>query len=432
MRECLEHAAKTPVALAISNQRESVLAWSRRSGTPLGPMLGWQDARTAQYCAELAAGGLGTVVRARTGLSLDPMFSAPKMRWLLDAALTSGVDVQDVLLGTVDSWLVWRLTGEHLIEAGNASRTLLMNLRTIDWDEDLCAAFGVPRSALPEIRASDAGFGVTDGREGIPAGIPVAAVLADSHAALYQHGCTAPGSGKATYGTGSSVMTPCESPDAAPEGVATTLAWITNGAPTYAREGNIVASGAALDWMARILGAPEGLSGGAFLTDLAADVAGGVAFVPAFSGLGAPYWDREATGVLTGVTAGTSRAHLARAALEAVAHQVTDVVEAIEADGGARIEMLHADGGATASGLLMQLQADLLQRPILVGDVPEASALGAAALAFHTMGLATAAAPVGTVVTPRTMPGGWEPHRRAWADAVARARGRALHGGTAS
>jgi len=427
VRECLSGGA-VPAGVAISNQRESVVAWSRRTGAPLGPVLGWQDARTADRCAALAdrRPELVDLVRSRTGLSLDPMFSAPKMRWLYEAAVAAGADPGDVLLGTVDSWLVHRLTGEHLTEAGNASRTMLLGLERLRWDPELLEVFGIRAGALPEVRGSDAGFGWTRRIPGVPDGIPVVAVLADSHAALYQHGCTLPGSGKATYGTGSSVMTPCAVPAAAPDGIATTVAWVVGGRATYAREGNIIASGSALDWMARILGVPAGTSGGAFLTTLAAEVpdAGGVAFVPAFSGLGAPYWDRSAAGLLTGITAGTTPAHLARAALEAVAHQVADVLEAIESDGGVSIDRLHADGGATASHLLMQLQADLLGRQVHVADVPEASALGAATLAARTLGLAVAEPTEGVVLTPAD--DGRDERRRSWAEAVARSRAHTL------
>ncbi|HWS57675.1 MAG TPA: FGGY family carbohydrate kinase [Actinotalea sp.] len=424
--DCLAQVpGAVPVAVSVSNQRESVVAWSRATGAPLGPVLGWQDARTADACAALGAEA-AAVVRARTGLTLDPMFSAPKMRWLLDAALAAGADPADVCLGTVDAWLVRNLTGEHATEAGNASRTLLLDLRTLDWHPELLAIFGIPVGALPEVRASNAGFGATVDLGRLPAGVPVVAVLADSHSALYHHGCTRPGAGKATFGTGSSIMTPCVAPDEAPQGIATTVAWLTD-APTYAREGNIVASGSALDWMAATLGG----SGGAFLTALAGEVpdAGGVSFVPAFSGLGAPYWDRAATGVVVGVTGGTTRAHLARAALEAVAHQVADVVEAIELDGAARIDVLHADGGATASPLLMQLQADLLGREVLVADAPEASALGAALLAARTVGLAPPEAPDPTgrpPVRPSIDAVERSARRRAWARAISRSRGHAV------
>jgi len=337
----------TPIdAIALSTQRESAVIWDRRTGEPAGPVIGWQDGRTAPECDRLREHE--PLVRAKTGLALDPMFSATKLRWLLDGR-------DDLCAGTIDAFLIHRLTGEFAIEAGNASRTLLMNLETLAWDPELCALFGVPLSTLPEIRRSDAGFGST------PAGIPVKAVLADSHAALYAHGAA-----KATYGTGSSVMVPS---DHAVDGLAHTLAWLT-AAPVYAVEGNVLASAAALDWMARTLqvSALEPLALQAGTTD-------GVHLVPAFSGLGAPYWDRDATGLVTGLTLGTRPEHLARAAFESVAHQICDILDLVELDA------LHADGGATASDLLMQLQADLSGRPVLVSTSPEMSALGAADLA---------------------------------------------------
>ena len=429
---CLAKVPGTvPIALAISNQRESVVAWSRSTGAPLGPVLGWQDARTAPTCAQLVARGAGDEVRRRTGLFLDAMYSAPKMHWLLSSAIAAGAEPGDICLGTVDAWLIWNLTGGAVFatEAGNASRTLLFDLAALEWSPALLDLFGIPAAVLPEVRASDAGFGSTAELGVLPAGVPIVAVLADSHAALYFHGCTEAGTGKATFGTGSSIMVPCDGPDIAPDGIATTLAWLID-SPTYAREGNIIATGSALDWMAGVLGAGPDRSGGSFLTDLAADVddTGGVYFVPAFSGLGAPYWDRDATGVLTGVTGGTTRSHLARAALEAVAHQVADVVEAIESDGRARVEVLHADGGATASALLMQLQADLLGKPVDVADSSEASALGAALLAARTLGLApstSTAAGASPAVTPEIGSVERAQRRAGWASAVARSRGRA-------
>ncbi len=428
--ECLAQTPEVhPAGLALSTQRESVVIWSRSSGRPLGPVLGWQDARTTAACADLADVA-GDLVRERTGLPLDAMYSAPKMRWLLDAAIATGADPHDICLGTVDAWLVWNLTGEFAIEAGNASRTLLFDLHTLGWSPDLLEVFGIPARSLPAVRASDAGFGITRETGRLAAGIPVVAVLADSHAALYRHGCTQPGTGKATYGTGTSVMTPCAGADPAPAGITTTLAWLTD-EPTYAREGNIVASGSALDWMARMIGGDSTDPGGALLTALAAEVpdAGGVSFVPAFSGLGAPYWDRNAAGIVVGVTGGTTRAHLARAALEAVAHQVADVVEAIEADGRAGIDVLHADGGGTASATLMTLQADLLGRTVLVADVAEASAVGAALLAARTLRLAPDA-PAGDHqhaqargIDPSLTHAERTARRRSWSDAVARSRG---------
>ena len=413
------------LAIGISNQRETAVCWSRSTGLPFGPALGWQDARTAQWCGALAERdpSVTAVVRGLTGLSLDPMFSAPKFRALVQHALDGGADPNDVVVGTVDSWLIWNLTGEHVTEYGNASRTLLLGLESLTWEDQLLALFEIDERHLPQLRASDAGFGRTrTALGGLPAGVPVAAVLADSHSALYFHGCTGPGSGKATYGTGTSVMSPTADLTPAPHGIATTVAWHAGGKATYAREGNIVASGSALDWMATTLGAPAG-AGGAFLSDLASTVSdsGGVSFVPAFSGLGAPHWDRAAVGVITGVTGGTTREQLGLAALEAVAHQVADVVEAMESDGSARIELLHADGGATASRRLMQIQADLLARSVTVADSPAASALGVARLAAERLGFAPPDPAPGERVAPASK--NRTDARRRWAQAISRSRG---------
>jgi len=333
----------TPIdAIALSTQRESAVVWN---DDYVSPVIGWQDARTAADCDRLR--DHEPLITAKTGLALDPMFSATKLHRLLDGR-------DDLKAGTIDAFLIHRLTGEFAIEAGNASRTLLMNLKTLDWDTELCELFGVPLHALPEIRRSDGGYGEHHGT-------PLTAVLADSHAALYAHGAA-----KATYGTGSSVMVPS---DQAVDGLAHTLAWLTD-EPVYAVEGNILASAAALDWMARTLQVAK-------LEPLAqqADTTDGVHLVPAFSGLGAPYWDRDATGLISGVTLGTTPAQLARAAFESVAHQICDILDRVELD------ELHADGGATASDLLMQLQADLSGRPVLVSSSPEMSALGVADLA---------------------------------------------------
>jgi glycerol kinase len=429
VKGCLDQRPEaTVLGIGISNQRETVVCWDRATGRPFGPALGWQDARTASWCAELAERepAAAKTVRTRTGLSLDPMFSAPKFRASIDAALAAGADAADIAVGTVDSWLVWKLTGQHATDLGNASRTLLLDLTSLTWDADLVALFGIDPTHLPELRPSDAQFGATStSHGGLPEGVPIVAVLADSHAALYYHGCTRPGTGKATYGTGTSVMSPTTDSAPGPLGIATTLAWHVDGAPTYAREGNIVASGSALDWMAATLGVPQGTAGGARLTELADQVpdSGGVSFVPAFSGLGAPYWDRAAVGLLSGVTAGTTRAHLARAALDAVAHQVADVIEAMESDGSAHIDTLHADGGATASGLLMQIQATLLDRPIEVATSPAASALGVARLAAERLGVAPPPADPGYRVTPESNPQSQDAARRAWRQAIARSRG---------
>lgn len=362
------------VGIALSTQRESVVGWSRSTGRPVAPVIGWQDVRTSDWCSQLPA-GVDKLVRSRTGLRVDAMFSAPKLNWLL-SLLGPG----DLHVGTVDSWLIHQLTGgaEHLTEAGNASRTLLYDVTELGWSADLLDAFGVPRSVLPEVRASNAGFGTTAGVPGLPDGIPIVAVLGDSHAAMYGQGCRSAGMVKATYGTGSSVMTPVES--FVPDGC--TLAWLTE-QPVYALEGNIVSSGAALAWTAELLGLPDV---GA-LVELAATVpdAGGVALVPAFAGLGAPHWNRNARAAISGMSTATTRANVARACVDAVAQQICDITDWIGAT-GVPLHRLRADGGATASSLLMQTQADLLGFPVEVSDVAEISALGAAELAWTTLG----------------------------------------------
>lgn len=369
--------------VAICAQRESVVAWRRSTGAPLGPVIGWQDQRTADWCATRDGPEGESLVRRRTGLRIDPMFSAPKLHWLLTRTAAE-VPAADICVGTIDAWMVWRLTGGrvHACDAGNASRTLLYDVVDLTWSADLLDLFGVPAAVLPEVRPSNGGFGTTQGVPGLLDGTPVVTVLADSHAALYGHGCTEVGMAKATYGTGSSVMTPTSRfvPGGSP--VPCTLAWLTD-RPTYAREGNILASGAALAWTAQLLG----LSGVPELARLAEQVPdpGPVVLVPAFTGLGAPYWDRRAQAVLVGMTQQTSPAVVARAALDSVAHQVCDVVEEIEKD-NPTITVFRADGGATASALLMQTQADLLRRVVQVGDLAEVSALGAARMAWSALG----------------------------------------------
>ncbi|MEK9736808.1 MAG: FGGY family carbohydrate kinase [Candidatus Nanopelagicales bacterium] len=407
----------TVLGIAISNQRESVVAWDSLTGEPVGPLLSWQDARMTEFVAGFDD-DVRHLVRQRTGLTLDAMFSAPKMRWLLDKAAG-----QDVQLGTVDSWIVHNLTGSWSIEAGNASRTLLLDLATGTWDDELLEVFGIPRSALPEVSPSDADLGVTRGRRAIPDGVPILSVLADSHAALYAQGTDTPGVGKATYGTGTSVMIPLAALAPPAQGIDTTIAWWTSG-PTYAREGNILATGQALDWTARLLAAEDSRSGGEILGELAHGTqdSGGVTLVPAFTGLGAPHWDRAATAILSGMSATTTPAQVARAAFECVAHQVTDLVEAMTADGHVTLHQVHADGGASTSDLLMSVQADLLGLPVARARESALSPLGAAHLAARRLG--TPLPPVDRdQPTPPTMsPAVRQQVRTHWRVAVARSR----------
>ncbi|WP_062293043.1 FGGY family carbohydrate kinase [Demequina phytophila] len=409
-------AAAVPAAeiagIAISNQRESVVAWDPATGAPAGPVLSWQDTRTADRCAALAAthGGL---VTERTGLPLDPMFSAPKAAWLLEQAPAGTV------VGTVDSWLVWNLTGgTHVIEAGNASRTLLMSLETLDWDPALLEVFGVPREALPRIVPSTGPFGET-ACDGLPAGLPILAVMADSHAALRGHGGGAPEIVKATYGTGSSVMQGTGAELRRRDGLATTLAWVED-APVYALEGNIRYSGSALDWTARLLGVPSA----AALGELAATVddAAGAVLVPAFGGLGAPHWDATAVGTLSGLGAATGQAHIARAAFDSVAHQVADVAEAMLAP-GETLEAVRADGGATASSLLMQAQADALGCDVVVVGEADVALRGVAAVAFAPLGVDLPAAAAARVHHPSVDASRRVATRDAWRRGLERSRG---------
>jgi len=404
---CLAAASSVDiVGIALSTQRESVVGWNL-AGEAVGPVIGWQDVRTAAWCSGLPS-SVDAFVRSRTGLRVDAMFSAPKLRWLLEHTRPDRV-------GTVDSWLIHRLTGcrEHLTDAGNASRTLLYDVLDLDWSTSLLEAFDVPRSVLPEVRASNGGFGTTSGVPGLRDGLPIVAVLADSHAAMYGQGCTQAGMIKATYGTGSSVMTPVDAFVA--DGC--TLAWLTD-KPLYALEGNIVSSGAALAWTASLLGLPNV---GA-LVELAATVpsAGDVVLVPAFAGLGAPHWDRNARAALTGMSSSTTRAHVARACVDAVAQQICDIVDTIPGTPG----RLRADGGATVSDLLMQTQADLLGHPVEAADVAEISALGTAELAWTTLGATTdwATTRPTRLFTPTINADARATRRTHWATAVATVR----------
>jgi len=355
-------------AIGITNQRETTVLWERASGRPVAPAIVWQDRRTAERCRELDP----DLIRERTGLVPDPYFSATKLEWLLreHGSHKHGSD-KGLAFGTVDSWLVWKLTGGevHVTDATNASRTLLANLRTLDWDDDLLDLFGVDRELLPRIARSDETVGEA---ELLGAQIPISGIAGDQQAALYGQGCHSPGEGKATYGTGSFLLmhTGAEAPTP-PHGLLATAA-----ADGYALEGAVLASGAAIQWLRDGLGI---LADAADSDALATSVesTGGVVFVPALTGLGSPWWDADARGLVCGLTRGTTRAHLVRAALEAIAHQVADVVDALPTAPA----VLRADGGATANGFLMQFQADLLGCPVEVAAERETTALGAAALA---------------------------------------------------
>ena len=359
-------------AVGITNQRETTLLWERASGRPVAPAIVWQDRRTADRCRELDA----ALIRRDTGLVPDPYFSATKLEWLLREHPADGL-----AFGTVDSWLVWKLTGgeAHVTDRTNASRTMLCALSTLDWDDELLALFGVDRALLPRIVASDEEVG-----EGplLGARVAVRAIAGDQQAALYGQGCHAPGEGKATYGTGSFVLVHAgDDAGPAPHGLLRTAA-----ADGFALEGAVLVAGAAVQWLRDGLG----LVADAAETERLArsvDSTGGVVFVPALSGLGSPWWDADARGVVSGLTRGTTRAHVARAALEAIALQNVDLVAAMQDDAGLAMNSLRVDGGAAANDLLMQLEADLLGVQIFRPEMVESTALGAAKLAALGIGL---------------------------------------------
>jgi glycerol kinase len=379
----LTAALDEPVAaVGITNQRETAVAWDRRTGQPVARAIVWQDRRTADRCDELRDAGHLPLVRERTGLVLDPYFTATKLEWLLT---TGGVEAgPDLAVGTVDSWLVWNLTGGavHVTDPSNASRTLLYDIGRLRWDDELCDLFGVPASALPEVGPSSGRLGTTAGDTGLPAGTPVSGIAGDQQAALFGQACFAPGDTKNTYGTGSFVLMNVGSAKPPPiEGLLTSVAWTGVGeGATYALEGAIFATGATVQWLRDELG----IIGQADESEaLAASVpdTGGVYLVPAFAGLGSPQWDPRARGTIVGLTRGSGRAQLARAALEAMAFSTRDVVEAMTAASGHAIPLLRADGGAAANRLLLQLQADQLQVPVVRPAVAETTAYGAALLA---------------------------------------------------
>lgn len=391
--DCLAAAPSARIAaVAVTNQRESAVVWDRGTGQPVGPCVTWQCRRTSGFCDDLRQGGHGPALEALTGLAIDPLFSASKMRWLLDAAPNGQARAAagELCVGTVDSWLIWKLTGGrlHATDASNASRTQLLELATCAWSQPLLDLFGIPAAALPQIRPSDGLFGEVE-VDDFPCRAPIAGVAGDSHAAMFGHAAFEAGVVKATYGTGSSLMAlaPRGVAAAAAAGLSGTVAWRLGERVTLAFEGNIASSGATLEWVGQLIGGGGG-DPAATAAGLAAAIPGsdGVFIVPAFAGLGAPHWDDQARGLICGLTRGSSGAHLARAALESIAFQVADVFDAMETAGGARVEELRADGGASRSDALMQFQSDILDRPVVRDQSVDLSAAGAAYLAGLAIG----------------------------------------------
>ena len=368
-------------SIAISNQRETALAWDADTGEPLANAIGWQCSRSIGICERLAKNA--SMIRARTGLPLAPLISASKWAWLLEneSRVRTACDDGVLRIGNVDSWLIYRLTGGklHATDLTNASRTGLLNLENLRWDGDLLELFGIPAFAMPELRSSSGEFGVCTAIDGLD-GVPIFAAVGDSHAAMFGHGSFSPGSVKATYGTGSSLMALTDGLCADTEKLARTIAWSIAGETQFALEGNIAMTGSAVQWVGEFLGFEDSANRVAQLAASVADSAG-VCFVPAMLGLGAPYWDAGARGAILGLGRSHTAAHLARAALEAIAFQVADVFFAMEAASGAGFTELRADGGATRNDMLMQFQADILGRSVMRSKNEELSAIGAAWLA---------------------------------------------------
>jgi glycerol kinase len=375
--------------LSLTNQRETVVVFDRATGQPLAPAMVWQCRRGEPLCAALAVHE--PVIRRKTGLKLDPYFSASKLQWFvrhrpeLRARLADG----SALLGTIDTYLLYRLTGGRVFatDSTNASRTLLFDLTSLRWDDELCALWEVPPRALPEVRDSSAAFGETTLDGALPRPLPIRGVMGDSQASLFAQGCHTPGSAKVTFGTGSSLLLNIgHQPRISGTGVLTALAWVHAGVPTYAFEGIIVSSASTLTWLRDQLGLVADV---AELEQLAQSVPdnGGVHLVPAFTGLGLPYWRPDARATITGLSSHSDRRHLARAAFESIAFQIKDALDALQRDAGVPLGVLHADGGPTASQFLMQLTADLTGAELHVATMPDCSALGAVLAGQHGLGL---------------------------------------------
>ena len=418
------------VAIGITNQRETTLLWDRRTGRPLHRAIVWQDRRTADLCADLRRRGHEPLFRRRTGLLLDPYFSGTKLRWLLDHVPGARQRARrgELAFGTVDTWLAWQLTGGrlHVTDPSNASRTLLFAIRTGDWDDDLLAALDIPRAVLPTICDTSGVVGETDAAFlGRP--VPIASLAGDQQAALFGQLCLRPGMAKNTYGTGCFLLLNTGArPVASKNRLLTTVAWRLGGRLTYALEGSVFIGGAVVQWLRDGL---RLIRRSADIERLAAADAGGVVLVPAFAGLGAPHWDPQARGAIFGLTRGTTAAHLARAAVESMAHQTADVLEAMQRDAGLALRELRVDGGAAVNDALLQLQADLSRVPAVRPTVTETTARGAAFLAGLAVGFWKSTAELEALwrpdqtFHPRAPAAAARASRQRWARAVQRVKG---------
>ncbi|MFI5381060.1 MAG: glycerol kinase GlpK [Tepidisphaerales bacterium] len=425
-------------AIGIANQRETTIVWDRRTGRPIHNAIVWQDRRTAQFCDQLKRRGHLDTVQRKTGLVIDAYFSASKICWLLENVAGARERAQrgDLAFGTVDSWLLWKLThgGMHATDASNASRTMLYNIHTRQWDDDLLNLLRIPRAILPEVRSCSEVYGESH-RNLLGAPVAIAGMAGDQQAALFGQACFTPGLAKCTYGTGCfMLMNIGAEPVASRHKLLTTIAWQKDDLATYALEGSVFIGGAVVQWLRDGL---KLVKSAAEIETLAATVPdnGGVYIVPAFAGLGAPHWDQYARGSISGITRGTTAGHFARAALESIAYQVADVLEVMQKDSGVSIEQLRVDGGATANNLLMQFQADLLRVPVVRPKVTETTALGAACLAGLAVGywkdLADVQAnwQIERTFEPQMSYDQVRHQRRRWAEALKRSRDWEEHSG---
>ncbi len=432
-RQALSTAGAGPdevAAIGIANQRETTVIWERASGRPIAPAIVWQDRRTSEACARLREQGHELDVSASTGLMLDPYFSATKIGWLLDhvAGARARAERGELAFGTIDSWLIWNLTGQHATDPSNASRTSLFNLTRLDWDEQMLSVFRIPRSILPHVRPSSCVLGRALA-EHLGAPIAVAGVAGDQQAATFGQACFAPGMAKNTYGTGCFLLVNTGSqPQVSLNRLLATVGWqLESGPPTYLLEGSVFVAGAVVQWLRDGLGLIREASEVESLALQVGDT-GGVFLVPAFAGLGAPYWDSEARGTIVGLTRGSTRAHLARAALESIALQSAELLAAIQDDCGGGVTELRVDGGAARNDLLMQMQADMLGIAVVRPAVTETTALGAAYLAGLAVGFWSGPDQIASMwAVDRVFEPSWSQDRRQarlaqWKRAVERSR----------
>ena len=381
LREEVKGLSPLHFSLTITNQRETAVVWNKTTGKPISRAVVWQDTRGAELCRQLRAEGKTEMVMEKSGLLIDPNFSATGIKWLLDhiEGAREQAENGELLMGTIDTWLIWKLTGGkvHATDTTNASRTMLFNIHTLQWDEDLLSLFDIPRSMMPEVKPCDAVYGETTCEGLFPTPIPIAGILGDSHGALVGQMCFNEGMGKVTYGTGSSVMVNIgEQPLAAPEGLVTSVGFSALGRTWYGYEGNIYSTGATLKWICdqlQLVGHPSEME--ALATSVPDN--GGVYIVPAFSGLGAPWWQSGVKGAFLGLTFASTKAHVLRAALESIAYQIKDLVDVMAQATGGSLSEICADGGPTKNRFLMQFQADILSTPVICTEVDDASALGA-------------------------------------------------------